>query len=663
MLPSPFPSSYEEFIHKSRYAKWIESENRREDWSETVDRLMIYYNEHTDNSLDGRGKALIYEEVRQAIYNLEVMPSMRALMTAGPAMDRCHVPAYNCAYLTVDSPRAFDECMYILMCGTGVGYSVEKNYVHKLPSVSETFEESPSIIRVGDSKEGWAKSLRELIALLYAGQLPGWDVSGVRAAGERLRTFGGRASGPEPLVDLFSFTVRLFQGASGRRLSSLECHDLMCKIADVVVVGGVRRSAMISLSDADDARLRTAKTGAWWQDFGHRALANNSAVYTTKRPDMSFFMKEWESLYESKSGERGFFSRYACQSIAKRNGRRDHTYDFGTNPCSEIILRPFQFCNLSEVVVRPTDTYQSLVQKVRVAAILGTIQSTFTDFRYLRKIWQKNCEEERLLGVSMTGILDNPDLATDPFLLEKLRIVAVETNKEWAQRLGIPQAAAVTCVKPSGTVSQLVDAASGLHARHSDFYLRTVRADNKDPLTQFLKESGVYHEPCVRKPDTTTIFYFAKRSPDVGYKRKDISAIQSLEIWNTLQKHWCEHKPSATVYVKEDEWMEVGAWVYRNFEDLSGVSFLPYDGGTYKQAPYQELSESEWLKWVEEHPMPEINWDDLRLYEHEDNTTGSQERGRWLISRAAASRSSAVWARRSVPLGKYWRRLLRCSLG
>lgn len=619
---NPFPSSYEEFIFKSRYAKWIEKDNRREDWGETVRRLVDYYCYTCPNS---EAVTEVWSELYEAIYNLQVMPSMRALMTAGPAMDRCHVPAYNCAYMTVDSPRAFDECMYILMCGTGVGYSVEKMYVHKLPVVAETFEETPSVIHVADSKEGWARSLRELVALLYAGQLPKWDVSRVRPAGERLRTFGGRASGPEPLVDLFKFTIRLFRNAAGRQLSSLECHDLMCKIADVVVVGGVRRSAMISLSDSTDDRLRTAKSGAWWVDAGHRALANNSAVYTTKQPDVGFFMKEWMSLYESKSGERGLFSRYACQQIAKRNGRRDATYEFGTNPCSEIILRPYQFCNLTEVVVRPSDSHVTLSEKVRLATILGTIQSTFTNFQYLRKIWQKNCNEERLLGVSLTGVLDNPSLILDPSLLEHLRNVAVETNKEWAAKLGIPQSAAITCVKPSGTVSQLVDSSSGLHARHSDYYLRTVRADNKDPMTTFLKDAGVYYEPCAFKPDSTTIFYFAKQSPSASIKRSQLSAIGGLEVWDTLQRHWCEHKPSATVYVKEHEWLDVGAWVYENFESLSGVSFLPYDGGSYKQAPYQELSKEEWEKWVEEHPMPPIDWDDLRLYEKVDMTTGSQE--------------------------------------
>lgn len=618
-MTNPFPSSYEEFIYKSRYARWLEDEGRRENWDETVDRLINYYHEAT-----GSGDFTPFEELREAIYNLEVMPSMRALMTAGPALDRCHVPAYNCAYLPVDSPRSFDEAMYILLCGTGVGYSVEQKYIEQLPRISEQFEDTDTVITVADSKEGWAKSFRELISLLIAGQVPKWDVSGVRPAGARLKTFGGRASGPEPLVELFEFAIRLFRGAAGRRLTSVECHDLLCKVADIVVVGGVRRSAMISLFDCTDGRMSKAKFGAWWNDNPQRALANNSAVYENRRPDMGFFIEKWKELYESKSGEPGFFSRYACQRIAARNGRRNPEFDFGTNPCSEIILRPFQFCNLTEVVVRADDTLESLARKVRIATILGTIQSTFTDFKYLRKKWRDQCEEERLLGVSFTGVCDNIDLMSDSANLSVLREVAVETNKEWAERLGINQSAAITCVKPSGTVSQLVNSASGLHARHSDYYLRTVRADNKDPITQFLKDQGVYSEPCVMKGTTTTVFYFPIKSPEGSVTRDKQSAIEALELWKTLQDSWCEHKPSATINVKEDEWLDVAAWVYKNFDTLSGVAFLPHDGGTYKQAPYTEVTKEEWEAWVAQHPPVEINWDDLRFYEAEDNTAGSQ---------------------------------------
>lgn len=616
---NPFPTPYEEFIYKSRYARWLEKENRRENWGETVDRLVKYYEKQIGED------TFALDEVATAIYNLEVMPSMRALMTAGPALDRCHVPAYNCAYLPVDSLRSFDEAMYILMCGTGVGYSVESKYVEQLPRIAEHLEPTDTTVVVGDSKEGWARAFRELISLLVGGRIPKWDVSRVRAAGARLRTFGGRASGPGPLEDLFEFTVRLFTSAAGRRLSTLECHDLMCKVADIVVVGGVRRSAMISLFDCTDDRMSTSKSGAWWEAAGHRRLANNSAVYENRRPDIGFFMKKWKELYDSKSGEPGFFSRYACQAIAGRNGRRDSGFDFGTNPCSEIILRPFQFCNLTEIVVRSQDTYESLARKARVAAILGTIQSTFTDFKYLRKIWQDTCNEERLLGVSLTGVCDNLELLGDPSVLERLRQVVIETNAEWADRLGINPSAATTCVKPSGTVSQLVNSASGLHTRHSEYYLRTIRADNKDPCTEFLKAQGVYWEPDVMAPDSTSVFYFPIKSPEGATVRSDQTALDALELWKHLQDNWCEHKPSATINVKEEEWMDVGSWVYANFDVLSGVSFLPYDGGSYKQAPYQELTREEYEAFLEAHPQPTIDWSLLPNYEMEDHTTASQE--------------------------------------
>lgn len=618
-LNNPFDSSFSEFVFKSRYAKWLEEDKRREDWNETVARLVNFY---ADKAKLTEAEAA---ELYTAIHNLEVMPSMRAMMTAGPALERCNVAGFNCAYAVIDSPRAFDEIFYVLLCGTGMGFSVETKYVEQLPRISEHFERTPTRIVVADSKEGWAKAFRELVSLLIAGQIPDWDVSRVRPAGSRLRTFGGRASGPEPLVDLFEFTVRLFQGAAGRRLSSLECHDLVCKIADIVVVGGVRRSALISLFDCTDDRMVTSKSGAWWEATGHRRLANNSAVYNNRKPDPGFFMKMWHALYDSKAGEPGFFSRYAAQKIAARNGRRDSDIDFGCNPCSEILLRPFEMCNLSEVVVRADDTLDTLSEKVRIAAILGTIQSTFTDFKYLRKIWKDNCNEERLLGVSLTGICDNLDLLGQASVLSTIREIAVETNKVWAERLGIPQSVAVTCVKPSGTVSQLVNSASGLHTRHSPFYLRTVRADNKDPLTAFLKDQGVYWEEDVMARESTSVFYFPIKSPEGAVTRHDQNAIEALDLWKHLQDNFCEHKPSATINVKEDEWLDVAAWVYENFDSLSGVSFLPYDGGSYKQAPYQEVTEEEYNLWLEQHPPVDINWDDLRFYETEDHTIASGE--------------------------------------
>lgn len=565
------------------------------------------------------------EELWQAIYNLEVMPSMRAVMSAGPALDRCQVAAYNCAYLPVDSPRSFDEAMYILMCGTGVGFSVEEENTHKLPIIPDRLHDVETVIVVEDSKEGWASGFNQLLSLLYAGMIPKYDTSKIRPAGARLKTFGGRASGPKPLIDLFKYTINLFKSAKGRRLTTLECHDLMCKIASIVVVGGVRRSALISLSDVTDDRMRAAKSGSWWEQKSERALANNSAVYENRRPDMDLFMKEWKALYESKSGERGFFSREACKNIVKKHGRRNPNYKFGTNPCSEIILRPYQFCNLTEIVVRPDDRLEDLKRKARIASILGTIQSMFSNFNYLRPIWRQNTEEERLLGVSLTGVCDNKWLLDNLHLLEEVRDHVIEVNRDWATYLGIEPSAATTAVKPSGTVSQKVNSASGMHRRHAQHYIRSVRNDSKDPLTQMMKDAGFPWEEDIYNP-AATVFYFPMKAPANHPEalRENTSAIDNLELWLKLQMHWCEHKPSATINVREEEWMEVGAWVYKNFDYLSGVSFLPYDGGTYQQAPYQECTEEEYLAYVEKMPK-NVDWSELAKYEFEDSTTGSQE--------------------------------------
>ena len=568
----------------------------------------------------------ITDALYDAIVGLEVMPSMRAMMTAGPALNRDNTSGYNCSYLPVDDPKSFDEAMFILLCGTGVGFSVERQYISKLPEVPETLFDSETTVVVKDSKEGWAKSLRQVLSLLWAGEIPKWDVSKVRPAGARLKTFGGRASGPAPLGDLFNFAVATFKKAQGRKLTSLECHDLMCKIGQVVVVGGVRRSAMISLSNLSDDRMRNAKSGNWWDNEGQRALANNSVAYTEK-PDVELFMKEWLALIESKSGERGIFNRVASKAQAAKNGRRDPEWEFGTNPCSEIILRPYQFCNLTEVVVRATDTIDTLSEKVRLATILGTIQATYTHFPYLRKVWKDNTEAERLLGVSLTGIMDNPLMTSKNAGLEKtlehLRSVAVSTNAEWADRLGIPQSAAITCVKPSGTVSQLVDSASGIHARHSEYYIRTVRGDNKDPLTTFMKEQGIPAEACVMKPDSTTVFSFPVKAPDNCVTRNDMSAVDQLETWLAYQRHWCEHKPSVTITVRDEEWLEVGAFVYKHFDEMSGVSFLPHSDHTYQQAPYQECEKEEYEALLKKMPKT-IYWDGLSLYEVEYNTSGMQ---------------------------------------
>ena len=632
------PTDYQNFIALSRYARWKEDEQRRETWPETVSRYFDYMHSFLYKKHNYVMDDILRAELEEAVLNQDIMPSMRALMTAGPALDRCHVGGYNCSYVPVDNPRAFDETMYILMCGTGVGFSVERHNVEKLPIVNEEMNETDTLIKVGDSRPGWANALRELISLLYAGKIPKWDVSKVRPAGARLKTFGGRASGPAPLEELFRFCIQKFKNALGRRLSPLECHDIMCKIGEVVVVGGVRRSALISLSDLNDDQMAHAKSGVWWDEpekniyrDGQRSLANNSVAYDEK-PQMGTFMREWLSLYESHSGERGIFNRQASKKQAAKNGRRDPEHDFGCNPCSEIILRPYQFCNLSEVVVRASDTQQSLNQKVRLATILGTYQSTLTDFKYLRSVWKKNTEEERLLGVSLTGIMDNQLMSGKSAhlgkniaaTLEALKLVAVMTNKEIARDLDIPRSTAITCVKPSGTVSQLVDSASGIHARHNPYYIRTVRGDNKDPITQFLVSEGIPAEPDVTKPDSTTVFSFPMQSPIGAVTRYDMSAIEQLELWLTYQRHWCEHKPSVTISVKDDEWMEVGAWVYEHFDEVSGISFLPFSDFVYQQAVYQDIDKETYEDLLTKMPK-NVNWDKLREFEKEDTTSGGRE--------------------------------------
>jgi len=621
------PTDYQAFIHQSRYSRWIEEEGRRETWEETVTRLLDFYNDFLTKKYGFTFGPDLHGNLYDSIVNMQVMPSMRAMMTAGPALARNHIAAYNCSYLPVDSPRAFDECLYILMHGTGVGFSVERDYVNQLPPVPDTVESSETCIVVKDSKEGWFRAFKELINLLYAGQAPRWDVSEVRPAGSKLKTFGGRASGPGPLEELFKFTTKMFTDAAGRKLSTLECHDLMCKIADVVVVGGVRRSALISLSNLGDDRMRRAKSGDWWLSEPQRAFSNNSVCYTAGL-DTGSFIREWASLYESKSGERGIFNRQAAQRQASRYGRRDADIDYGTNPCSEIILRPKQFCNLSEVIVSSDDTLETLKYKVDKATILGTIQSCFTNFKGLGRQWVRNTEEERLLGVSLTGILDNEMLAnkTDddlPSILSELREHAVKVNANFAKRLGIEPSAGITCVKPSGTVSQLVDAASGIHPRHSEYYVRTVRADKKDPLTIFMTQAGFPVEDEKDKPDSTAVFSFPIKAPKGAITRHDLSALDHLKIWQIYAEHWCEHKPSITVSVKEDEWMEVGAFVYDNFDTMSGVSFLPMSEHIYEQAPYQDCTKKEYEALLKRMPK-KIDWKGLSEFEREDNTISSQ---------------------------------------
>jgi len=616
-----FPMSpYSTYIYKSRYARWVDGKNRRENWDETVERYLGFFAPRIPEAAREQTAA----ELRAAILDMEVMPSMRAMMTAGKALEKDNIAAYNCSYLAVDDQRAFDEAMYISMCGTGVGFSVERQYINQLPVVAENFYRSEIVLRVRDSKIGWASAFKELIALLYTGMVPSWDLSLVRPAGSPLRTFGGRASGPGPLNELFVFTVRLFQGAAGRKLTSLECHDLMCKVADVVVVGGVRRSAMISLSNLSDDRMRAAKTGDFGKEHGQRYLANNSAVYTEK-PEVGTFMKEWLSLYESKSGERGIFNRAAATLAAKRTGRRKHDgIEFGVNPCAEIILRSKGLCNLTEVVCRPDDSEASLSRKVRLATILGTLQATCTDFRYLRKDWKRNADEERLLGVSLTGIMDCPLLNTPTAdLLGRLKQVALDTNAEWAAKLGINPAAAVTCVKPSGTVSQLVDSAAGIHPRFAQYYMRSVRNDQKDPVSDLLKKVGVPHEPDVTKPNHVEVFHFPQQAPPSSVTRTELSAIDQLNLYLVYRLHWCEHNPSCTVYVREHEWFQVAAWVYEHFNDVCGVTFLPYTDHGYQQAPFTELTKDEYDRAVS--AFPRVDWDQLPAFEHDDSTASTKE--------------------------------------
>jgi ribonucleoside-triphosphate reductase len=661
--------NYELFIHKSRYARWLEEEQRRESLPETIGRYFDYMTSKVSVPTETLTRLM------SSVSELGVMPSMRAMMTAGPALERSNVAGFNCSYLTLDDPVAFDEALYILLCGTGVGFSVENKYISKLPAVPDEFKNTGHVILVQDSKEGWALAQRELLSCLWSGILPEWNTSLVRPKGARLKTFGGRASGPEPLIELFEFTIDLFWHARGRQLTDIECHDLMCKIGDIVVVGGVRRSAMISLSDLDSEAMakakslfpvkslgmtradgvfavsyvdcdgqqksteitlneweleelgRTSQVG-WWKVQPQRMLSNNSAVYDGPL-SIDQFSKEWAALIASKSGERGIFNRAAAREQARKTGRRDWNVDFGTNPCGEILLRPCQFCNLTESVIRNEDTLSDLRRKVEHATIMGTYQSTLTSFPYLRQIWRKNTEEERLLGVSLTGIMDHPVMSGQgghevlKTWLDDLRKHAVYVNAEWADRWGIPASASITCVKPSGTVSQLVNSASGIHPRHSHYYIRSVRSDNKDPITQFLKDSGVPNEACVMKPKTTTIFYFPVKAPDDSITRNALTALEHLEIWKIYQESWCEHNPSITINVRDDEWMDVGSWVFKNMDAICGISFLPHTDHVYQQAPYQEVDKAAYQQMLDRMPFS-IDWDNLRFYEAEDNTIAMQ---------------------------------------
>lgn len=619
---------YRSFIAVSRYARWDEEKGRRETWTETVDRYVGFMQDHLQKNYDFNIEGRLADQIRDAILNHKVMPSMRALMTAGPALERENLAGYNCSFIAVDSPRAFDEALYVLMNGTGLGFSVTQENVTKLPIVDDTFHDTDTTIVVADSKLGWSKALKELVAMLYSGQVPAIDTSKVRPKGARLKTFGGRASGPEPLREVFEFFIRTFKNAAGRKLTTMECHDLICKIAEIVVVGGVRRAALISLSDLNDTKLAKAKSGEWWTAQGQRALANNSAIYETK-PDVETFLQEWSNLIESKSGERGIFNLDSIRKHIDSSGRRDSSKVQGVNPCGEIALRPNGLCNLTEVVVEESDTIDSIKEKVKIATILGTFQSTLTNFKYLRKSWRENAEEERLLGVSLTGQFGNKffngseglDVLADA--LDELRSEAIETNSHYADQLGINRSVAITTVKPSGTVSQLVKSSSGMHPWHSEYYIRTVRNSNNDPLTQFLKDSGIPNEPCVMRPGDTTVFSYPTKAPEGAILQENLSAIEHLEIWRVYRNHWTEHNPSVTISVGDDEWIEVAAWVYKNWDDVAGISFLPRTDHVYKQAPYQAVDKEAYEELLSK--MPEtIHWSLLSHYEVEDNTEGSQ---------------------------------------
>jgi len=613
-METKLPSVYQDVIALSRYARYLPNENRRETWEETVNRMVNY--------LQSKNKGLTkeFKEIHKAVLNLDIMPSMRLMMSAGEACERDNIAAYNCSYLAMNNKRAFSEALYILMNGTGVGFSCERQEISKLPAIPEDISKCADTIVVGDSKLGWAKSFKKLLSSLWEGDIPTVDYSNVRPAGARLKTFGGRASGPEPLKRLFDFVVESFIAAKGRKLNSLEVHDIVCMIGEIVVVGGVRRSALISLSNLTDKRMREAKMGAWYNEFAYRGLANNSVAYTEK-PDMEVFMEEWLSLVKSKSGERGIFNRVASQTQAVKQGR-EPDLNYGTNPCSEIILRDKQFCNLTEVVVRANDTKESLKNKIRLATILGTLQSNLTKFQFLSAEWVKNTKEERLLGVSLTGIMDakitsNPD----PKFLEELRDEANKVNKKYAKILGIEESKSITCVKPSGTVSQLVDSASGIHSRHSPYYIRTIRMDKKDSIYQFLKDKGVQVEDEAFRPDSTAVFSFPIKSPTGAITRDDRTALEELETWLKYQRHFTNHKPSVTINVREHEWLEVGAWVYKYFDEISGISFLPHSDHSYQQAPYQECTKEEYQNLLVATPS-KIDWSTFK--EEEDNTEGSQ---------------------------------------
>lgn len=622
MMPSSTP--YQDFIFYRTYSRWNDDLGRRETWQETVDRYMSFMRKNVGDKLTFEE----YQEIREAILKHEVMPSMRLMWGAGGPTARCNVSAYNCSYLAIKELRDFAETLYLLCSGTGVGFSVEKAAVDQLPVVQPQKGVPSKYFVIDDSKEGWAEALHDCLHALFNGEDAIFDFSQIRPAGARLKTMGGRAAGPQPLMDLLEFTKEVVLARQGKKLRPIDVHDIMTKIGEIVVAGGVRRSAMISLSDLEDAEVQHAKDGRFWEHSAHRALANNSAVYKQK-PTREEFLSEWDALRKSGSGERGIFNRGSLteQVPARRLFEWNGVVPAlaGTNPCGEIVLKDKQFCNLTEIVARAEDTEETLLKKARIATILGTYQSTLTDFKFLSSEWKRNCEDERLLGVSITGQWDSPAVR-DEQVLTRMKHVAQDTNSEYAKRFGINPSTAITCVKPSGTVGQLVNASPGLHARYSEYYLKRVRISVTDPLFKMLRDLGVPSHPEVGQGESTAntfVLDFPIASPQGAVTADKLSAIAQLEHWLMMKRSWTEHNPSCTIYIKDGEWEQVRDWIYEHWDLVGGLSFLPYEDHVYELAPYTPISKEEYEKLAS--LFPKIDFSVLTRYEKDDETTGAQE--------------------------------------
>jgi len=612
-----FKNPASEFVYIRTYSRWIEEKKRRETWEETVDRFMNFIVKERVDKIPNK----VLKKIKEKILNFEVMPSMRAMWSAGNAAKNENVSMYNCAFTAVDKPEAFAESLYILMCGTGLGYSVEKEIIEQFPTIPKIEIDKKETIVIEDSRKGWADSLKYLVNSLFEGKDIDFDYSQLRPKGARLITMGGRSSGPAPLINLHQYIRETFFKAQGRKLTPIECSDIMNQIADSVVVGGVRRSSQISLSDLEDEEMRNAKI---WPFPPRRSMSNNSAIYRIK-PKAVEFLKEWASLAISGTGERGIFNIETAQKNCPE--RRKGKYIQGVNPCGEVNLRNKQFCNLSEVVITENDDFDTLLDKVETATWLGVIQSTFTDFPYLSKEWKKNCEEERLLGVSLTGQMDNPIILSVE-ILKALKRKAQKIAEHASKIMEINNPTAITLVKPSGTVSQLVDSSSGIHTRYAKYYIRRYRISSTDPLLKMIKDQGITVKPENGQEDlkeneiSTYVISFPIKSPENAVTRNNLSAIEQLEWYKKIQTNYCEHNASMTVYVKDEEWFEVGNWVYKNWNIVNGISFLPYDGGKYKQAPYEEITEEQYNKLIKS--FKTIDYSQLSKYELEDNTEGAK---------------------------------------